>query len=393
MISRAYQLVIANLPDPSKDAEVRGLIESQIVSTRRFADAQVRNFQQHLESLHSGRDKAGFDNQVGFSGAIGKDCMATAISFRFGKQECDRTQAQAGAAADLNANADSAQSGNGNESPDFSFWAGGAIRSGNQDAQGGAASFDFETDGLSIGVDKRLSGDWVVGTGVGYGRDESRVGNNGTRNEGEAYAFALYSSYHPDQTWFVDGLFGYQWIDYQMRRYVTANGNTVFGQRDASQWFASVTVGGDFHNENWNWSPYARWNLARANLDAYQESGDPIYVLAYDEMSVRTNTISLGLRSSYDNEVSWGTFAPQLRLEYQHDFQGDSTTSLQYPLVGSGLIYNATFTGYDRNRWVFGLGANMDFDNGWRFMFEYQDSGNSGSGDNHGVQLNLEKSY
>ena len=235
MISRAYQLVIANLPDPSKDAEVRGLIESQIVSTRRFADAQVRNFQQHLESLHSGRDKAGFDNQVGFSGAIGKDCMATAISFRFGKQECDRTQAQAGAAADLNANADSAQSGNGNESPDFSFWAGGAIRSGNQDAQGGAASFDFETDGLSISVDKRLSGDWVVGTGVGYGRDESRVGNNGTRNEGEAYAFALYSSYHPDQTWLVDGLFGYQWIDYQMRRYVTANGNTVFGQRDASQ--------------------------------------------------------------------------------------------------------------------------------------------------------------
>ncbi len=385
-ISRPYQLVIANLPDPSTDAEVRGLIESQIASTRRFADAQVRNFQQHLESLHSGRDKAGFDNQVGFSGGVNEDCRSG--SFRYGNEACDRTTL--GSATGLSANGESSGS---DESPAFSIWAGGSIRSGNQDAQGGAASYDFETDGLSFGFDKRLSNDWVIGTGVGYGRDESRVGNNGTRNEGEAYTFALYSSYHPDQTWFVDGLVGYQWLDYQLRRYVTANGNTVFGQRDASQWFASLTVGGDFHNASWNWSPYARWNLARANLDAYTESGDPIYALAYDELTVRTNTLSLGFRTSYENEVSWGSFAPQFRLEYQHDFQGDTTASMQYALVGSGTIYEGVFSGYDRNRWVYGIGANMGFDNGWKFMFEFQGSGNSGSGNSHGVQLNLEKTY
>jgi outer membrane autotransporter protein len=385
-ISRPYQLVIANLPDPSTDAEVRGLIESQIASTRRFADAQVRNFQQHLESLHSGRDKAGFDNQVGFSGGVNEDCRSG--SFRYGNEDCDRTTL--GSATGLSANGETSGS---DESPAFSVWAGGSIRSGNQDAKGGAASYDFETDGLSFGFDKRLSNDWVIGTGVGYGRDESRVGNNGTRNEGEAYTFALYSSYHPDQTWFVDGLVGYQWLDYQLRRYVTANGNTVFGQRDASQWFASLTVGGDFHNASWNWSPYARWNLARANLDAYTESGDPIYSLAYDELTVRTNTLSLGFRTSYENEVSWGSFAPQFRLEYQHDFQGDTTASMQYALVGSGTIYEGVFSGYDRNRWVYGIGANMGFDNGWKFMFEFQGSGNSGSGNSHGVQLNLEKTY
>lgn len=386
-ISVPYQLVIANLPDPSTDAEVRGLIESQIASTRRFANAQVNNFQQHLEGLHDGRDKAGFDNQIGFTGAVGKACNAGSAGFRFDNDPCKQAMASANG---LNASADNAET---EANAAFNFWAAGSIRSGNQDAQGGAAGFDFETDGLSLGIDKRLTSQWVVGAGAGYGRDESRVGDNGTRNEGEAFTMALYTSYHPNQTWFVDGLMGYQWIDYDLRRYVTANGNTVFGQRDATQWFASVTVGGDFSNDRFSWSPYARWNLARATLDAYGETGDAFYALNYDELTVRTNTMSLGLRSSYAADVSWGSFAPQARLEYQHDFQGDSSTYLQYAALGSSPIYEAVFDGYDRNRWVLGLGANMDFDNGWRFMFEFQGSGSSGSGSSHGLQLNLEKSY
>ena len=386
-ISVPYQLVIADLPDPSTDPEVRGLIESQIASTRRFANAQVNNFQQHLEGLHNGRDKAGFDNQIGFTGAVGRACNPGNAGFRFENEACDSALAGANG---LNASGDNA---NPDANAAFNFWAAGSIRSGNQDAQGGAASFDFETDGLSLGIDKRLSNTWVIGAGAGYGKDESRVGNNGTSNEGEAFTFALYTSYHPNQTWFIDGLLGYQWIDYKLRRYVTANGNTVFGQRDATQLFASITVGGDFHNDRWSWSPYARWNLARATLDAYGETGDAFYALNYDELDVDTNTLSLGFRSSYEAEVSWGSISPQIRVEYQHDFQGDSTTSMQYAALGASPIYEAVFDGYDRNRWVFGLGANMQFDTGWRFNFELQSTGSSGSGNSHGLQMNLEKNF
>ena len=386
-ISVPYQLVIADLPDPTTDAEVRGLIESQIASTRRFANAQVNNFQQHLEGLHDGREKKGFENQIGFAGAVGSTCNPNNAGFRFENDACERALAGANG---LNANGDTTDA---DANSPFNFWAAGSIRSGNQDAQGGAASFDFETDGLSFGIDKRLSSTWVIGAGAGYGKDESRVGNNGTRNEGEAFTFALYTSYHPNQTWFMDALLGYQSIDYNLRRYVTANGNTVFGQRDATQLFASITVGGDFTDDRWSWSPYARWNLARATLDAYTETGDAFYALSYDELDVDTNTLSLGFRSSYEADVSWGSFAPQIRLEYQHDFQGDSTTSMQYAALGSGPIYDAVFDGYDRNRWVLGLGANMQFDTGWRFNFELQGTGSSGSGNSHGVQMNLEKNF
>jgi len=65
---------------------------------------------------------------------------------------------------------------------------------------------------------------------------------------------------------------------------------------------------------------------------------------------------------------------------------------MQYSLVGSGLLYEAVFDGYNRNRWVLGLGANMQFDSGWKFNFEFQGT-DSGSGTSHGLQLNLEKNY
>ncbi|RBC03680.1 hypothetical protein BRO03_06485, partial [Xanthomonas oryzae pv. oryzae] len=49
---------------PSVDAEVRGLIDAQSESTRRFARAQIDNFQRRLEATHRGGGS--FTNAVSF---------------------------------------------------------------------------------------------------------------------------------------------------------------------------------------------------------------------------------------------------------------------------------------------------------------------------------------
>ena len=50
---------------------------------------------------------------------------------------------------------------------------------------------------------------------------------NGSRSEGRAYSVALYGSYSPGDVFFLDGLWGYQNLDYDLRRFVTTNGNFV----------------------------------------------------------------------------------------------------------------------------------------------------------------------
>src|SRR3546814_4310313 len=66
-------------------------------------------------------------------------------------------------------------------------------------------------------------------------------------------------------------------------------------------------------------TPYARIDHASAELDGYVEHGDALYALAFERQDIDTTTTSLGLRADYLYELAWGTFAPQLRLEYQHD--------------------------------------------------------------------------
>src|SRR3546814_5337198 len=104
-------------------------------------------------------------------------------------------------------------------------------------------------------------------------------------------------------------------------------------------------------------TPYARNDHASAELDGYVEHGDALYALAFERQDIDTTTTSLGLRADYLYELAWGTFAPQLRLEYQHDLDADSVATMHYADLPLGPFYRADVDGFDRNRFEIGLGA------------------------------------
>src|SRR3546814_394284 len=189
-----------------------------------------------------------------------------------------------------------------------------------------ASGFEFETSGLSIGADYRFGPAFALGAGFGYGRDVSDIGEHDSRSEAEAWSAAVYASYHPGEHVYLDGLFGYQRLSFDLRRHVTANGNTVRGTRDGGQWFASLAAGYQWQHEQLQLTPYARIDHASAELDGYVEHGDALYALAFERQDIDTTTTSLGLRADYLYELAWGTFAPQLRLEYPHDHDPDRRT-------------------------------------------------------------------
>jgi outer membrane autotransporter protein len=275
----------------------------------------------------------------------------------------------------------------------FATWIGGVIRSGNQDGRGGGARVDFETDGVSMGADRRFGPAFALGAGLGYGRDKSDVGDKGSRVEGDAYAAVLYASYHPGDRYFLDALAGYQRLSYDLRRHVTETDGFVYGTRDGDQWFGSVSAGAQFQHDTWQFTPYARLDMSQATLDAYVEQGDPVYSLAYGEQDVDATTGNLGLRVESRHAKPWGVFAPQARLEYQHDFNGDSSASMQYADLLTGPLYRAELVGFDRSRFMVGVGAMFYLARDFTLRAEYRGLfGNDGDRDN-GLMLNFEKSY
>ncbi len=385
-------ITVEERPDPSQDAEVQGLIDAQSEATRRFATGQISNFQQRLERLHRSGNAGGVENGIGF--ALDRPCIEPLAGRSIDPCRDNRRAGQGSSAqgAGLAAAGDGSNSGNGGNGP-LGVWTGGMIRSGSQDGRDGNGDISFETDGLSTGVDYRVNDALVIGGGFGYGRDDNEIGRNGSRVDGSARTVALYASYHPGAMFFVDTLVGYQQLDFDLDRYVTATGGLVSGQRDGDQWFASVSVGADIVREQMTFTPYARLDVAQATLDAYTETGDAIYALRYDAMDVDNSTGTLGLRLDRPTPTNWGRFTPQLRMEYQRDFGGRSDAVVRYADLLGGPRYGLVATDFDRNRFMLGLGALFDLDSGWGWRLEYNGQVGSGDSSDHGVSVNVQKQF
>jgi len=379
---------VAPRPDPSGNAEVRGLSNAQVESARRFAETQTSNFQQRMERMHGAGEGTGFSN--GLTAATRAYCpeQVGAIPGR----RCERPAGDSGAAAMPQAR------GGKDRNAAFGVWVSGMLRSGNHDGRNGDASIDFETDGVSVGADYRLNKAFAFGGGLGYGRDESDIGDSGpgdnaSRGEADAFTLALYASYSPGERWFVDMLLGYQSLGYELRRHIAASDGIANGRRDGAQWFGSVSTGADLRRGNWQFTPYARMDLAQATLDGYSETGDPLYALAYGELDIETTTGNAGVRIDYRRETDRGAFSPQFRLEYQRDFEGNGAQTMQYADAPSGPFYRTRLSDFDRSRLLLGAGLSFDTDSDWSFKLDYRGLIGSGGDRDHGLRFEIGRRY
>ena len=366
---------VTGRPDPSRDTEVIGLLSAQVDSAKRFAGNQTRNFNSRLEQLHDEGDRR-------------RNSMAIELGYATGRQEAadDRF-------ADVLRNNPAGTSSNGvpdfamqNYAADgkehkprskpadvdlgsFAVWTGGYVNFGKQN--GGNISLDYTTAGLSAGVDYRFSKSLVAGFGFGYGRDATDIGSNGTESRAHAYSAAVYASYSPAKSVFLDGLIGGSWLDFASRRYETPTGNIAFGDRNGRQLFGSITASYEQRNEAWLVSPYGRLEFSRSWLDGFSERGVDAYTLKYGSQTVDTLSGVAGLRLEYAIPMDWGVLKPGARVEYTHDFEGSSKVKLGYADV-EGLPYDQISGGSGNDYVTLGasLDATLDYD--WTANLDYR---------------------
>ena len=387
---RAYTLTVEARPDPSQDPEVRGLINAQAEAARRFATSQINNFQRRLQQLHGGGDSNGFSN--GLSLATRQACVP-GLDVGPGNNRCDRSRQTPfdakGSALEQDRNQAEASSP---VATAFGVWAAGTLRSGGLDSRGNTSELTFETDGVTAGADYRLNDRVALGMGVGYGRDRTHVGENGSRSDARAYTLAGYASINPAERFFIDAVLGYQTLDFDLRRHVTADGSTAAGSRNGSQWFGSVSAGTDMMFPSLQVTPYLRLDIARGELDGYAEQADAPNALTYGKMDVDSATGNAGVRFDWRRQTTWGSFSPQLKAEYQHDFSGDGTATMQYSDLLQMPFYRTSLDGYARNRWILGAGMQFDWTKGWGLRFDYR-AQMGGDASDHGVELHVDAKF
>ena len=355
-------------PDPSIDPDVVGLINAQVQAARRFADAQIENYSERLESLHGG-SRERFSN--GLSIATQSDpndasveawrrCpsgLATAVAC-LSSNGTRGARAGSASAQDTRADGGKTDPRPHSVSPDLAFWSAGVVDFGFTNAGVQRSGFRFTTGGVTVGADYRLSDRLAVGAGLGYGRDVTDIGSSGTKSTGDSYSFAFYGSYRPQPTLFLDGVAGYGTLNFDSQRWVGDANAFAKGNRGGSEMFAALTAGYEYRNHALLLSPYGRFSITHGTLDAFTESGVGNDALTYFSQTLRAISGTLGLRAQFEQPVRWGVLMPYARVEYQHDFSTQSQAGLAYAdLASAGPAYFVSGNPYGMNRLQLGLGA------------------------------------
>ncbi len=429
---------IVGRPDPRKNANLMSMLTSQNDAAKRFARAQVTNFQQRTESLHGRR--AGSTNTASSGGAIaGFDRAVTptldpaakisAMSKQLAQEDQAREQGgsvlksapvmlayQEQANKDSNAAADAqgqklAALGNtllsvlssksinlaglsttvggeaANSADAVEVWMMGNIRFGARENDDGAVLSTFRTNGVTVGIDKRFSENLVVGAGFGYAHEKTDISDDGSESVARGVSAAVYASYMPTDKIFVDGLLGYGVTDFDSDRFVAPADDFAKMHRKGEQYFGSLTAGYEYRNNGMLFSPYARFNLEYNRLDSGTEKGAGLNALHFSEQNSRTAQLSLGFRAEATHEIDGGLATPHARIELQGNLDRNGSSNIRYADQLNSSGFNLSSSNNSSYGVLLGFGNDFILNNGVKLGFEYQTL--RGEGDDNSQSINF----
>ncbi len=357
-------LVVDSRPDPTQDAEVVSGLQAQMDTAQRFADAQQGNVRDRLRQRR-GADAAGTANGLSINSTGGDGGVAL------------KPELLEGGAA----------------SKAWSFWTGGAINTGERKARGNNDGYDFHSDGVTFGADKRFGKDVLLGVAVGGGWSDADVGANGSTVDAKQRALTVYGLWHASDSLFVDGQLAVGKLDYDLRRWSAVADTMGLAQRDGSQVFGSVTFGYESTHESRRLTSYGRVDAGRTTLDAYRETGLGIYDLDYREQTVEQRSVAVGLEGRHSVQVDWARdVRPYWQLEYRNDFSARSDAGINYVVAPADEDYRLSLKPWASSNWNVGFGADFAFGNGVIVTALLRHEVNVGMGSNTtvGLQFSLD---
>jgi uncharacterized protein YhjY with autotransporter beta-barrel domain len=397
-ITRTVPLLgTAGRADPSADANVIGLIGAQAQAARRFSRAQISNYHQRMESLHrapgarAGGTASGAGGGRLASSASGEDRGQIAGS----ASDTERGLGMLVSAATKGSIQLAASSDRADGSPGLDhgvgLWAAGTLQFGTRDQTSDTTSRRFSTDGLTAGADRRFGDRLALGIGLGYARDRTEIGVDGTMSRATGSSIALYGSFQPTRNTYIDGLLGYGVLDFDTVRFVPSVSDFARGSRDGNQLFGSIAAGYEHHGEGLLLSPYGRLDFARDRLKQYMESGAGVNALTYFEQKLPTLAFSLGLRAESAHETSFGWALPRLRVELRHDFERNREATFVFADTPAGPGFSVTPAGSKRNSLLVGFGSDFLFSGGLKLGVDYQFERTGGPDRNQAIRFWLAK--
>lgn len=213
---------------------------------------------------------------------------------------------------------------------DFGRWGlfvNGRANFGEKDRTDDQVGFDFDTIGVTTGLDYRLRDNFIVGGSVGYTKLDANFDHSGGSIDIDSWNGSLYGTYFVADSFYVDASLSYGDSGYDSVRHIvyTDVGGTVNrtakGDTDGTQSAAGIASGYDFNKGPWTFGPHIGAYYVNVDADAYDEHGAGGLNLAIGDQNAESFTLNGGAHLSRVFTPSWGVLIPHLRIDYVHEFK------------------------------------------------------------------------
>lgn len=450
--SSAPGLITVNVvgrPDPTQDANTTAMMAAQMQTVQQFARSQISNFEQRFDNLHRMAGGSSYSNssRQGIGIALQPattlgNIEAQSAQLRAQDQKSAQTSAVAANAGSANTavispaqqpvmayqngqqtmtDTDTGLAGllngpvgtnllaaltsnsvnlaalngalNNSNSPDaVQVWVAGNLKFGSINNGNNAGFTNFRTDGVTIGADKVVSENLVLGVGLGYAFSKAKMVDDNSKVESNGMSVALYGSYQPLPKTFIDGLIGYGVTKFESDRYVASVDDFARGSRRGDQVFASVAASYEFRDAGFMVAPYGRLDLSYNRLKEDTEKGAGLNALHYDDQTSRYTQLSAGVRAEVTHQTNFGLIIPRAKIELQERMLSGGDATIQYA-DQLGTSYRLSGTKDQSSALVLGVGSNIILKNGVRLALDYQTLRSVGYESSQSVSFRLTKEF
>ncbi|PVV27326.1 MAG: hypothetical protein B6D79_02995, partial [gamma proteobacterium symbiont of Ctena orbiculata] len=254
----------------------------------------------------------------------------------------------------------------------------GDIATGERDETDLESGLDFDTAGITIGADYRITNQFILGGAIGFSDTEAELENDAGDLDTQGVSLSLFGTYYSPQNYFVDFSATVGANDFDQKRSIVY---TLDGLADVSQNLKAdydgdtislfVGSGYDFYRGPWSFGPRADLEYIKSDVDGFtEEVSDPTadgggWATRVDGTDQRWLTLNLGGKVSYTHSADWGVLIPYARLDWMHEFEDDSQIITAYFVEDpAGLGIDIQTDDPDRDYLRLRFGTSAQFQNG-----------------------------
>ncbi|MCG7916066.1 MAG: autotransporter domain-containing protein [Candidatus Thiodiazotropha weberae] len=258
----------------------------------------------------------------------------------------------------------------------------GTVNFGEMDDTEQESGFDFDTRGITFGLDYRFSNDFVAGGALGYSRYDSDYNNASGNLEMDALSLSAYGTYYQNNNIYIDGLVQIGSNSYETSRRVNTQGSAdqfSQGDTDGMEYAFNLSAGYEYHRNALTITPYGRLAYTRAEIDAYSEqASNPNAagvgsMLRIEDQELKSIVLVVGGNLAYTLNMTSAVLIPHFRFEWEHEFSDDSR------FINARFVSDPTQSRFsietdepDRDYFNLGLGLSAVFAHGKTGFLSYE---------------------